>query len=771
VSSTLYSHTITLVLNAAAAYRTMRLFSNIKPATESADAAISPRFPRSPLWSKSPKNASKQQWSSSPRAEPSHDLSRNSSRSESDEPSNPYSLNRVLTAQGYNSDDSDAELEKVPSRYDLTDGNDMEWDDMSNDRYSQVGKQLAIMSDDSDSIRAMWRYFDDFDEVDQQVVSEQVNPLEFDREDRDWEEHEDEGTHSLEERRDGTMRQTARSLASLTDNLEEAESSEDELSEDGSSFSSTLFTAKDQAPLVTPSLRQPPRQQPVQIEIKDQNDQRKPVTPRRVQVVEEANTVSRPSTPRNMGNLSPTPQSQVEAEIVQKIASELQLKKMTDQSNGRAKRSLRGKVKPSQENEVSNDNSRRKPPSSPLGFGLFRRNSKGSTKSPKSRHAQETPSELLSTSRSVARQTQQQRSAASAAEFSEEFEDYLKSHTTEQPIAVPTHTSAMAPRSILKTSSFTVATPTVDTGAGSTAQTSQTEMNLCDEDDAFCGLLSNLVGHEDKTVDESRYSETPTEQSQGLFAELCSEIPKNESQTAETTAGVPRTISSLKKKKTFTDKTSAEEVAAPQDPIFESRSFADEQVGNLESEHRYQLDQDEPILVTCLRDNHCSGAAMCLMCGVRRIDTLGCQQNFDFLDEALQAENPRTEPPSITGGGSVVEIASLALDDNSKRPKRTKPKKVSTGGGDAFFDQLPIRTIEIPSSVILNNDSASASFSSLGGRRKADLFVDTQLEQDMQDIQDELDGTDGKKKKTIFGRMKRASQHKQQQKRHSRGEC
>jgi hypothetical protein len=493
-----------------------------------------------------------------------------------------------------------------------------------------------------------------------------------------------------------------------------------------------------------------------------------------VQLVEQANIAAKPTTPRRLSNLSPTsskiPQSQVQAEIVQKVAEELHSKKMTDQSNAKAKRSQRGRSKLSQEKEASNDNSRRKPPASSRGFGLFRRNSRRSMKSPKSQQArqeaqyQEAPREMTQEaqyqeapreSSSAARQTQQQ-PAANAAEYSEEFEDYLEdSHTTEQPVAGPTHNFAMAPRSILKSTSFTVAPPTVDTGAASTTHTAQTETDLCDEDDVFCGLLSTLVGNEDKTVDESRYSEAPTEQSQGFFAEFCSESPKNKSQAAETTADVPRTISPTKKTK---KKAVAKEVARTQDSVSETRSVTEEES---ESEYLNQLDQNEPILVTCLRDNHCPGAAL--------ISTIGCQQNYEILDEALQAENPKAAAPAITGGGSVVEVASLALDDHSKRRKRTKPKKLSSSR-DVFFDELPIRTIEIPSSVILDSDSATASFSSLGGRRKTDLFVDTQLEQDMQEIQDELDGSDGKKKKTIFGRMKRASQHKQQQRRNSRNE-
>jgi hypothetical protein len=91
----------------------------------------------------------------------------------------PYELHPVPTAHGYESDDSDAELEQTPSRYDLSVNlpDDVAFDDASNDRYSQVGRRLAMMSDDSDS--AQWRSFDEYDIRDPTTAGE--DPLQFDR--------------------------------------------------------------------------------------------------------------------------------------------------------------------------------------------------------------------------------------------------------------------------------------------------------------------------------------------------------------------------------------------------------------------------------------------------------------------------------------------------------------------------------------------------------------------------------------------------------------
>jgi len=285
-----------------------------------------------------------------------------------------------------------------------------------------------------------------------------------------------------------------------------------------------------------------------------------------------------------------------------------------------------------------------------------------------------------------------------------------------------------------------------------------------------------MMGHEgDKTVDGSK-SEAFTEyttQTQ-LLAEVCGEKnakylgnvcgkrDPNDTEPGDNAGDdIPKTISPVKR-----TKKAAVQIApvqptygGPEDAIAENRSVTEEAVVDLDSAIATQPDKNEPILVTCLRDNNMSGAAQFLMGGVRRVDTLGCQQNYEFLDDALQAEDPKVDPV-ITGGSSVVEAGTLLLDDkNQQRRMRRKPKQ-QENGGDVFFDELPIRTIEIPSSVILDSDAVSDSYSSLGGRRKTDLFVDTQLEQDIQQMQAELDRNDRRKKKSLFGRMKRAKQRR-----------
>jgi hypothetical protein len=167
----------------------------------------------------------------------------------------------------------------------------------------------------------------------------------------------------------------------------------------------------------------------------------------------------------------------------------------------------------------------------------------------------------------------------------------------------------------------------------------------------------------------------------------------------------------------------------------------------LEDEDLEALDfANEPILVSCLRDNHCPTAANCIMCQIRKIDGLGCHQTYEFLDGVMT--DPRKD------GGSFIDAGSLALDNkNPNKSQKRSWRNVKKQDDDNIADiDVPIRMIEIP--MVADNDSEGTSLhsGSLGARRKTGLRVNTNLEHGMKEVEEELHG---QQTRSLFGRRKR----------------
>ena len=173
---------------------------------------------------------------------------------------------------------------------------------------------------------------------------------------------------------------------------------------------------------------------------------------------------------------------------------------------------------------------------------------------------------------------------------------------------------------------------------------------------------------------------------------------------------------------------------------------------------------NEQVLVQCLRDNHCNGGADCVLKTVTRLDNLGCQQTFEFMDDFITAKDPQLEnvndAPVIEA--PVIEARALSLDakhaeESGQRGWRKKKKQKSKQQqSDAFNEDvhdLPIKSIEFPIFAVDHESASGASLGSFGGRMKG-LYVDTKLEQEMRQMQEELAGT---RKKSLFGRIKRVS--------------
>ena len=123
----------------------------------------------------------------------------------------------------------------------------------------------------------------------------------------------------------------------------------------------------------------------------------------------------------------------------------------------------------------------------------------------------------------------------------------------------------------------------------------------------------------------------------------------------------------------------------------------------------------------------------------------------------LKAESPKRDVTDIDFANEELDAGDLLLDKNKysgiqnntgnrqaagKRSKR-RPKEY-----ELEYD-FPIKTIEFP--VGADTDSHSESYSSLGGRWKTVLRIDTRLEEEMRSMQEELEG---EKKKSLFGRTK-----------------
>jgi hypothetical protein len=293
----------------------MRLFSKSPPA--------SPRTPRPPT--------------ASPRSKAARATRTSSNASKSNNYENPYALNRVLTAHEYESDDSDAELDKGPSRYDLSTviPGGIDRDDDSYNRYSQLGRQLAIMSDDSDSINAQWRSVDEYDT---REATDVYDPLQFNREDNDWEGRNEARDNNDDYVWEAPVKESARNMRSLTDDDDDIvdydEGSQDDdddedgegSQEAGSSLSSST----------TPTMKETTRRP-------DENQGNTPGKPKHTTAAPQAKAAERKQAQLNSplstadsvfkSTEAKKPSPQTQAEIIRKVTEEVIAKKMQDQNN------------------------------------------------------------------------------------------------------------------------------------------------------------------------------------------------------------------------------------------------------------------------------------------------------------------------------------------------------------------------------------------------------------------------------------------------------
>jgi hypothetical protein len=191
------------------------------------------------------------------------------------------------------------------------------------------------------------------------------------------------------------------------------------------------------------------------------------------------------------------------------------------------------------------------------------------------------------------------------------------------------------------------------------------------------------------------------------------------------------------------------------DRVFTSRSSAIDEGGQMQKQ-QFSDDAQDQVLVQCLRDNNCTGLANCIANNVDHFDNMGCAQTYDFMDDFMTAENPQINE---SGRKPVIGARALSLD-NEKNGQRSRGRNKwhNTDSVDTPHD-LPIKEIEIPVQCFDQESasSSSGSHSNYVARRKSGLYVDTRLEVEMRQMQDELEG---KKKRSLFSRMKRASDQK-----------
>lgn len=657
----------------------------------------------------------------------------------------PYELHPVPTAHGYESDDSDAELEQTPSRYDLSVflQDDVAFDDASNDRYSQVGRRLAMMSNDSDS--AQWRSFDEYEMRDPPNAGE--DPLQFDREGEDWEDLHDMVDHEGNSISD--FRDDARHMGSVTDNAGETIDGD----EDGSSISSTVSDTVDDGPRTTSETQGKPAEKPNHLAASLQTNQPgsnpAPVNPR-TRSDDYATDRTKPS-------------AQVQADIIQRVTDELNAKKRQDK-----------------EKKVSQKSKK--------GFGLFRRKHdkvSGTTPKIESKLHQE--------------QMQLGQTPATASvppARNRDQEDGAKQADTQ------------IPRSILKAPSFVSRpdeveqNPIIANASGNTG---------------VYGFFSNLIGESDgEKVQQGANQDHRAEQESDFLDNLCGirQIPGEHSDqdrgwSGSKSGGIPDIVydsRSPTSSRVAASKIEAEEEGMPkrlldaetldlqeQDEDGSEQDFKlcashdncfrpasalsnSEANGNMTDSNRvftsrstvldeglhvqnqqYPDDAKDQVLVQCLRDSDCNGLANCIVKNVDHIDTLGCTQTYEFMDDFMTAENPHKDE---SGAKPVMGARALSLDNENSR-ERSKGRK-KRHDADVFGDDphdLPIKEIEIPMQFF-DQESASASSGSRSNyteRRKSGLYVDTRLEDEMRQMQEELEG---KKKRSLFSRMKRVSDHK-----------
>ena len=657
----------------------------------------------------------------------------------------PYELHPVPTAHGYESDDSDAELEQAPSRYDLSVllPDDVAFDDASNDRYSQVGRRLAMMSNDSDS--AQWRSFDEYDRRDPANAGE--DPLQFDREGEDWEDLDDmvdhEG-HSISDFRDD-----ARNMKSVTDNA--GESIDDD--EDGSSISSTV-TGTVEAQIMPAENQVKPAEKPNHVAAALQKNQ---------QSSNPAPMKSRTGSDDRVSDQT-KPSAQVQADIIQRVTDELNAKKRQDKD----KKVIQTTKK---------------------GFGLFRR---------KSQKASGAPATIESTVQ------QEQRQRAQALE-SPSVPLARNRDNEESPIK----TQSQPPRGILKAPSF-VSRPDDDEQNRANANAS--------ENSGIYGFFSSLLGQSDvenglerprgPTVGGSKQEQIEEEESDFL-ASLCGvqQAPEEQSDqdrgmSASKSGDVPDIVYDSRSPRSNGDKekegmpirlmetdkldrqkqnvaengqdfelcapdnnclrsasalrdTEGHDKTTDSDKVFTNRSMVLGGIGQ-EQDQEFPDDAKDQVLVQCLRDSKCTLLANCIVDSTNRIDNMGCAQTYEFMDDFMNAENPQQDE---NDGNPVIGARALSLD-NERSDERNKGRRKKHD--DIFVDtphDLPIKVIEFPMQRF-DQESASAStgsHSNYVGRRNNSLYVDTHLEDEMRQMQDELEG---KKKRSLFARMKRASDHR-----------
>ena len=658
---------------------------------------------------------------------------RHQSASPSITEADPYALTRVLTAHGYESDDSDAELERMPSRYDLNASapDDIAFDDCRNDRYSQVVRPLALMTSDSDSVQ--WRSLDEYDERDPN--SAVYDPLVFDGDNEDWDDD-----YSWHEPFDSAedYRSNPRGMRSLTDNPRDI-NDDDESPEP--SISSVLDSEEDAQNSVVDSRQGlmeergqlPPSNENVsEVGILNIEGDGTHVTAEKRTGSNSTPDVIRPEDDK----VSTTAKSSVQEldNIIERVAHELNASKEREQNRKDAKKLLTTKR-----------------------FGLFRR------KAPRDSddHAKSRPMDQQQLRPALENQSEAQTSHAN--------------FDMEGPVNP-------APRSILRASSF-APRPEGDINQKD-QRPSEAAVGL-----GFVSLLSSLLvgsnaeapvtGEAVKPVGaDSSKQESIARQEESFLGVMCghpkailnessevlvspdpvmdirSPIAKNADPAQD--AVLTRRQTMQAEQESCNDKDGTLNTARNDGKGSKSRSMAVETEALVANEDVNA--GHEHILVQCLRDSHCNRAADCIARSNSRLDNLGCQQTFEFMDDFITAKDPKLELPGV---GLGIEARALSLEgkESGQRKGRKKKQQQQQQNSDANSDDghdLPIKTIEFPVTSLDLESASGASLSSVGGRRKKYLYVDTHLEQEMRQMQDELSGS---KKKSLFGRMRRSSKN------------
>ncbi|KAI2509169.1 hypothetical protein MHU86_5288 [Fragilaria crotonensis] len=668
------------------------------------------------------------------------------STKQSNSDADPYALTHNLTAHGYESDDSDAELERMPSRYDLNASlpDDIAFDDCSNDRYSQVGRPLGLMNSDSDSVQ--WRSLDEYDERDPN--SAVYDPLVFDNDNEDW----DDGNNwrqPLNSSED--YRNDARLMRSLTDDPTD---SQDDDESPQTSISSDLDSEEYGSNSIVDSRQESIEERvplfPSDDDVTDAGvlgDRMSVTAERRKGSNSKADVImlkgynskpdiimlkgynSKPEVVRLAdGKVSKKAKRSVSQQdnIVERVAHELNASKEREQNRKDAKKVT---------------NTKR--------FGLFRR---------KNRRDPDY--------RAQSRQMDQQQ-LGQALENDSEAQANDDNDDMEGPLNA-------APRGILRASSF-VSRPDGDAN--------QNDRQHACEAAAGVGLLSLFssffVGNnadapvtgEGKHIGaESSKHVRIALQEEGFLGAMCGNPQAIVNESSEVQVS-PDPVMDIRSPISNND---VEDAVLMQSPTMQAEQGIGKNMhgtlttidndGKVHSSRSMAVENETPVtkeevgneqvLVQCLRDSHCNGAADCVSASITRLDNLGCQHTFEFMDDFITAKDPRLGIPDGTLG---IEARALSLEGNEsgqwkgRMKQQLQPDAILEDGHD-----LPIKMIEFPVAALDLESASGASMSSFGGRRKNDLYVDTQLEQEIRQMQEELSGS---KKKSLFGRMKRSNKN------------